>query len=259
RGCRPVRREGRTACCRAGPRPQTPTPGSREDQTCLTPPASESRPELEGQVEKIGEQENAEHRHDRGRDETLQHPHLLGTQNRDNKCHVTCDHHAHRPDHRREAEDRRDDQNRPANLVFLDAGSVGHETDQRDQSTKYDEKAGEQSRRSARTECKSPLTGKVPRRPNGKDRHRDQNQTTPEIPRTADRKTKAPPLWGRTDAFGHVPSRQPRTPCAEPPNPATPAFGSTFQWATGSKWGKITSQQPESDERGRSKNPQRIQ
>ena len=159
--CRPVRRADRTGCCRAGPRPQSPAPGSREGQTCLIPPRQESRPELEGQIEQIGEQKDTERRHDRGRDETLQHPHLPGSQNRDHEGHVACDHHAHRPDHRRESQDRRDDQNRPANLVFLDAGSVGDETDQRDQRTKYDEETGEKSRRSARTECKSPLTGKV--------------------------------------------------------------------------------------------------
>src|SRR5262249_24751655 len=120
--------------------------------------------------------------------------------------------------------------------------------------------AGEKARRGAGYECKSALSRKIARGPDRKDRHCDQNQPTPEITRTSDRKTKAPPLWGRTDAFGHVPSRQPRTPCAEPPNSATPAFGSTFQWAAGSNWGKITSQQPaKSDERGRAKNTQRIQ
>src|SRR5262249_41078656 len=144
------------------------------------------------------------------------------------------DYQAERADHRGEQKDRGDDEHRPANLVFLDPRPVGDEADQRDQSAKSNEKPGEKPRRGAGAECKSTLSRKVARGPDREDRHCDQNQTTPEIARTSDRKTKAPPLWGRTDAFGHVPSRQPRTPCAEPPNSATPAFRSTFQWATGS-------------------------
>ncbi len=103
----------------------------------------------------------------------------------------------------------RNNEDRSADLVFVDARAIRDQTDQRNQGAKSDEETGEKPRRGAGTECKSALPGKLARGPDGKDGHRDEDQTTPEIAGAADRKTKSPPLGGRADAFGHVPSRSP--------------------------------------------------
>src|SRR5262249_19261825 len=198
---------------------------ARSSDMMTHPHSEEARPELERQFEQNHEQQPAERRHCRSRDQALDPAHLGRTEDGDHECkkgrrqqaelrehHVSAEQcKGSAANHGRERQNRNDDERWSADLVFLDGRSVGDQTDQRDRGSERGEQSREQPRRGAGTEGEPPLAGQVARSPDRHDGEPDENHPAPKIARIPDSKGKAWPLSRRADALRHVPSLTPRT------------------------------------------------
>src|SRR6266540_354818 len=149
--------------------------------------ASESRPELERQVEQVDEQQDAEQRHHRGRNDAFDPTHFRRSEDRDDESQIGRRDQTQRPDHAGKGDNGHDDQDRPADLVFFDVRPFDKDTAERDGGAKACKDEGEQPRRGSRTKGETALAGQLGGGDQGQSRHQDEDNTTKEIPWTADR------------------------------------------------------------------------